>query len=145
MTAERPAGVTAVAAAFLLAAVYLLVVGLTMLIRPEVIGMTVGSELLGEYRFSGPYVFLLVAAVGAAVTFGLWRLHRWARWAAIILAVMGLVMLVPSVSAAVVFFRMAKLALGALGVIVRTMIVWYLFQEPTVNAFAGHQKPVSFL
>jgi hypothetical protein len=145
MTVDRPAGVTAVAAAFLLAAVYLLAVGLTMLVRPEVVGMSVGSELLGAYRFSGPYIFLSVATIGAAVSLGLWRLHRWARWAAIILAVFGLVMLVPSVSAAVVFFRMGKLALGGLGVVIRTIIIWYLFQEPTVNAFTGHKEPVSFL
>ena len=137
MTVERPAGVTAVAAVFLLVAVYLLVVGLTMLVRPEVVGMSVGSELLGGYRFYGPYMFLLVATIGVAVALGLWRLHRWARWAAIILAVFGLVMLVPSVSAAVVFFRMAKLALGGLGVIIRTMIIWYLFQEHIGDAFAG--------
>lgn len=137
MTVERPAGVTAVAAVFLLAAVYLLVVGLTMLVRPEVVGMSVGSELLGGYRFYGPYMFLLVATIGVVVALGLWRLHRWARWAAIILAVFGLVTLVPSVSAAVVFFRMAKLALGGLGVIIRTMIIWYLFQEHIGHAFAG--------
>jgi hypothetical protein len=144
MTVERPAGVTAVAAAFLLAAVYLLAVGMKMLVRPDVVGMSVGSELLGGYRFYGPYAFLLVAAIGAAIALGLWRLQPWARWAAMVLAVFGLVMLVPSVSAAVVFFRMAKLALGGLGVIARTIIVWYLFQEPVVDAFAGHQKPVSF-
>lgn len=138
MTAERPAGVSAVAAAFLLAAVYLLVVGLVMLVRPEAVGMSAGAELLGGLELAGPYMFLLVAGAGVAVALGLWRLHRWARWAAIVLALIGVVMSVPSVSSAVFDFRIAKLASGGLGVIVRTMIVWYLLQEHVGHAFAGN-------
>ncbi len=136
MTVERPAGVTAVAAAFLLAAVYLLVVGLTMLARPGAVGMSTGAELLGGLELAGPYMFLLVAGVGLAVALGLWRLHRWARWTAIVLALIGLVMMVPSVSSAVFDFRIAKLASGGLGAIIRTMIVWYLFQAHVSDAFA---------
>lgn len=138
MTAERPAGVSAVAAAFLLAAVYLLVVGLVMLVRPGAVGMSAGADLLGGLGLAGPYMFLLVAGVGVAVALGLWRLHRWARWAAIVLALIGVVMSVPSVSSAVFDFRIAKLASGGLGVIVRTMIVWYLLQEHVGHAFAGN-------
>jgi cell division protein FtsW (lipid II flippase) len=138
MTVERPAGVTAVAVAFILAAVYLLAVGLTMLASPGLVSMAAGAELLGGLELAGPYMFLLVAGVGLAVALGLWRLHRWARWAAILLAMIGVVLLVPSVSGAVVFFRFGKLAWGGLGVILRTMIIWYLFQEPVANAFAGN-------
>jgi hypothetical protein len=136
MTAERPAGVTAVAAAFLLAAAYLLVVGLTMLTRPGLVSMAAGAELLGGLELAGPYMFLLMAALGAVIALGLWRLHRWARWLAILVAMIGVVLLLPSVSSAVFDFRMTKLVSGGLGVIVRTMIVWYLFQEPVGNAFA---------
>ena len=137
MTAERPAGVAAVAAAFLLAAAYLMVVGLTMLVSPELIPIGTGTQLLGGFALAGPYVFLLVAALGAAIALGLWRLHRWARWLAIVVAMIGVALLVPSVSAAVVFFRIGKLAWGALGTIVRVMIVQYLFQEPVKEAFAA--------
>jgi hypothetical protein len=136
MTAERPAGVTAVAAAFLLAAAYLLVVGLTMLTRPGLVSMAAGAELLGGLELAGPYMFLLMAALGAVIALGLWRLHRWAWWLAILVAMIGVVLLLPSVSSAVFDFRMTKLVSGGLGVIVRTMIVWYLFQEPVGNAFA---------
>jgi len=47
------------------------------------------------------------------------------RWLAILLALIGVVMLVPSVSSAVFDFRVVKLASGGLGVIIRTMIAWY--------------------
>jgi cell division protein FtsW (lipid II flippase) len=136
MTVERPAGVTAVAAAFLLAAVYLLGVGLTMLASPGLVSMAAGAELLGGLELAGPYMFLLVAGLGAVVAFGLWRLHRWARWTAILIALIGVVMLVPTVSSAVFDFRLVKLASGGLGVMVRTMTVWYLFQQPVQEAFA---------
>jgi multidrug transporter EmrE-like cation transporter len=44
------------------------------------------------------------------------------------------VMLVPAVSAAVADFRVA-LIWGGLGIIVRVMIVWYLYQEPIRETF----------
>jgi hypothetical protein len=47
----------------------------------------------------------------------------------------GVVMLVPAVSAAAVDFR-ASLLWGGLAIIVRVMIVWYLYQEPVKRAFA---------
>ena len=97
--------------------------------------MAAGAELLGGLELAGPYMFLLVSAVGAAVAFGLLRLHRWARWAAILLALIGVILLAPSVSSAMFDFRISRLLSGGLGVIVRTMIVWYLFQEPVVEAF----------
>lgn len=137
MTAERPRGVTAVAVAFLVAATYLLVVGLTMLAQPGLVSMAAGAELLGGLELAGPYMFLLVGGCGLAVAFGLWKLHRWARWAAIVLALIGVLFLVPTVSSALFDFRIAKLAWGGLGTIIRVMIVWYLSQEPVREAFAA--------
>jgi hypothetical protein len=138
MTVERPAGVAAVAAAFLLAAAYLSAVGLTMLASPGLVSMAAGAELLGGLELAGPYMFLLMAALGAVIALGLWRLHRWARWLAILVAMIGVVMLLPTVSRAMLDFRIGTLASGGLGVIVRTMIVWYLFQEPVGDAFAAN-------
>ena len=93
MTVERPAGVTAVAAAFLLAAVYLLAVGLTMLARPGLVSMAAGAQLLGGLELAGPYMFLLMSGLGGVIALGLWLLHRWARWLAILVAMIGVVML----------------------------------------------------
>jgi len=80
-------------------------------------------------------MFLLVAGVGLAVAFGLLRLQRWARWMAILIAMIGMVLLLPSVSSALIDFRFGRLVWGGLGVIIRSMIVWYLFQEPVKEAF----------
>ncbi|MGH9553219.1 MAG: hypothetical protein ACRD3W_27815, partial [Terriglobales bacterium] len=112
MPVERPAGVTAVAAVFSLAAAYLLAVGLTMLLRPGVVSMAAGAALLGGLELAGPYMFLLAGALGASVALGLCRLQRWARWLAILIAMIGVVMLLPSVSSAMLDFRIAGLAWG---------------------------------
>ena len=135
MTYERPAGVTAVAIAFLLAAAYLLAIGLTMLARPGSISMAAGAELLGGLELAGPYMFLLAAAVGMVIAIGLWLLQNWARWIAILVALIGVVLLLPNVSSAILDLRFGRLPWEGLGVIVRVMIVWYLFQEPVREVF----------
>jgi hypothetical protein len=43
--------------------------------------------------------------------------------------------LLPRISGAVVDFRFARLAWGGLGIIVRAMIAFYLFQEPVAKDF----------
>ena len=135
MTAERPAGVTLVAIVFLAASTYLLSLGLTMMTRPGLISMAAGAELLGGLELAGPYMFLLVAALGGSIALGLWRLHRWARWLAILAALTGMVFLLPGVSSAISDFRFRQLAWGGLGVIARAFVVWYLCQPAVREGF----------
>src|SRR2546427_22553 len=73
--------------------------------------------------------------VDAAIGLGLLRLHNWARRLAILSALLGMVLLLPSVSSAVLDFRIEKLVWKGLGVMVRAMIVWYLYQHPVKEAF----------
>ncbi len=96
-----------------------------------------GEPLLEGLELAGPYMFLLVAAVGALTGYGLLRRNRWARRVAIGIALFGLVMLIPDVSSAVIEYRMGKLAIAGLGVIVRVMMVWYLYQEPVKEIFSS--------
>jgi hypothetical protein len=133
----RPSGVTAIAVAFLSAAAFLLGVGLIMLVRPGTVSMAAGAALLGGLELAGPFMFLLMAAVGLVIAIGLLRLHMWARRVAILVAGIGVLLLLPSVSSAVVDFRIGKLAWGGLGMIVRVVIVWYLHQEETREFFAA--------
>lgn len=120
---------------FLLAAAYLLVVGIIMLLRLGAMSLVAGDFLLGGLELAGPYMFLLVGAVSAAIGAGLLRLNNWARRIAIIIAGLGVILLIPSVSSSVVGSQMGRLAWGALGVILRVMIVFYLCQEPVAEAF----------
>ncbi|MGZ4833919.1 MAG: hypothetical protein ACXVZQ_13395 [Terriglobales bacterium] len=132
---ERPAGITVVAIAFLLAGAYLFAVGATMLARPGLISMAAGSELLGGLELAGPYMFLLVAAVNGLIAAGLWKLQGWARWTAILVAMIGVFLVLPSVSSAILDFRFGKLLWSGLGTILRVMIAWYLLQPPVRDAF----------
>jgi len=91
--------------------------------------------LLGGLELAGPYMFLLIGAAGVVIAVELLQLKNWARWIAIIVAMLGVVLLIPSVSSSVVDFRLGRLAWGAVGVIVRVMVVWYLYQEPVAVAF----------
>ena len=131
----RPIGVSLIALLFLLTAAYLIVVGSVMLLSPGTLSMSSGADLLGGLETAGPYMFLLIAVVAAAAGIGLLRLHNLARHLAIVVAMLGMVLLLPAVSSAVVDLRIRKLFWGGLGVIVRAMIVWYLYQYPVKEAF----------
>ncbi|MGH9549763.1 MAG: hypothetical protein ACRD3W_10330, partial [Terriglobales bacterium] len=132
---SRPTGVTTIAVLFFAAATYLIVAGSIMLASPGSISMSVGADLLGGLELGGPYMFLLVGAVGAGVGVGLSFLNNWARRVAILLAMIGIVLLIPTVSSSVIALRMGRLAWGGLAVIVRVMIVWYLYQQPVKESF----------
>ena len=135
----RPSGVTAIAGIFFLAAGYLLGIALILLIKPGTVSLMLGSSLLGGLELAGPYMFLLMSAVGMAIGAGLWRLHNWARRVAILAAMLGVGLLVPTVSAAATGSPSAALAWSGLGIIVRVMIVWYLYQSPVAEIFSSRR------
>jgi hypothetical protein len=134
---ERPNGISAIASLFLLAAVYLLGLGCIMLASPGAVPIRLGAPLLSGFELAGPYMFLLVGAAGAIIAAGLWKLQNWARWAAIVAACLGIVLLVPSVSSAVSDLRSSALVWNGLGVMVRVMVIFYLLQSPAVEVFFG--------
>ena len=130
----RPAGITATAVLFFLTALYLAALGVTMLASPGTVSMAAGAFLLGGLERAGPYMFLLMTAVAGLIGWGLLRLNNWARWAAILACFAGFVMLVPSVSAAVMSVSWSLLW-GGLGIIVRVIVVWYLWMDPVAENF----------
>jgi len=133
---ERPAGVKAIAVLFFLVAMYLAGAGLLMLADPGVISMAAGAPLLGGLELAGPYMFLLTSAFAALIGWGLLRLHNWARRLAIAVAMIGFVMLIPSVSDAAVGVHVAELVWGGLGIILRMVVIWYLWQTPVAEEFS---------
>ena len=133
---SRPAGVTAVALLFFLAAGYLGVLGVIMLTRVGAVSMMLGAPLLHGLEIAGPYMFLLAAGFGAGIGWGLLRLNNWARRIAAIVALLGIVMLIPGVSAAAARFG-PPLFWGGLGILVRAAVVWYLWQPSVVEKFGA--------
>jgi hypothetical protein len=105
-----------------------------MLFAPGTVSMSLGAPLLHGLQLAGPYMFLLAAAVGAAVGYGLLRLNNIARRAAIFIALAGMVMLIPKVSADATDLS-PRFFLAGSTIIVRMMIVWYLWQSWTAEKF----------
>jgi multidrug transporter EmrE-like cation transporter len=96
--------------------------------------MELAAPLLNGLELAGPYMFLLMGGVGTLIGWGLLRLNKWARRAALVVALIGVVMLIPAVSAAAIDLG-TSLIWGGLGIIVRVIIVWYLYQAPVAEAF----------
>jgi hypothetical protein len=135
LDADRPLdGVIAIATAFGLSAGYLFVLGIVMLVSPGAVSMALGAPLLTGLELSGPYMLLLIAGLAGLIGWGLWRRNNWARRGAIFAALIGLVFLLPPLSVAVMNFRLSLLG-PAFGVLLRMLIVWYLYQAPVTEWF----------
>jgi putative flippase GtrA len=133
--AERPTGVTAIAILLFAVAGYLATLAAIMLASPGAVSMAMGASLLNGLELAGPYMFLLVGGVATLIGWGMLRMQNWARRLAIVAAFAGFVMLIPSVSAAAMDFRWS-LVWGGLGIIVRMVVVWYLWQTPVAEQFS---------
>ncbi|MGA2358549.1 MAG: hypothetical protein ABSF66_06085 [Terriglobales bacterium] len=135
-----PNGVRAIAALFALCGIYLAIAGGLMLLRPGAISMSAGAPLLFGLESAGPYMFLLMAAVGGGLAWGLVELNNIARHAALLIAITGIVMLVPKVSAATVIAQPKALAVGGLGIIVRVIVAWYLSRGEIADQFKASPR-----
>jgi len=132
---QRPAGVIAISALFFLAAIYLRTIGVVKLFAPNAVSLMAGRHFMYGLELAGPYMALLVGAAYALVGWGLFRLHNWARWAAMLVMVLGVASLVPRIS-------MAELGVPilwyGLQIALRVAVGWDLAQAPAVvDAFAA--------
>src|SRR5579864_1775973 len=123
-----------VAAIFLLSSLYLFILGLVRFVSPDAISLSLGAPLLHGLQLAGPWMFLLAAGVGSIVGFGLLRLKNLARRAAIVITLAGMVMLIPKVSAAATDLSPQFFVSGSM-IVVRMVIVWYLWQSWTAERF----------
>jgi hypothetical protein len=133
--ADVPNGVRAIAVLFALCGIYLGIAGAIMLLSPGTISMSAGAPLLFGLELSGPYMFLLAAVAAAAIAWGLVKVNNIARHIAMLIAIAGVVMLVPSVSAATVMAEPKPLIRGGFGIIVRVVVAWYLSRGDVADQF----------
>ena len=115
---------------------YLAVAASVILVHPGFLPLAVGAPLLGGLEIAGPYMFLLMGALGALIGWGLLRLNNWARRAAAIVAAIGMAALIPKVSGDVLNLQSGQLIWSGLGIAARMLIVWYLYQPSVKDAFA---------
>ena len=133
-SSQRPLGVTVVAVVFLAASAYLAALGLIKLVSPGAVSLSLGAPLLHGLEIAGPFMFLIAAGIGGIVGYGLLRLRNLARRAAIVIAMAGMVMLIPKVSAASSDIT-PRFFLAGSAIVLRMMIVWYLWQHWTAEKF----------
>jgi hypothetical protein len=126
---QRPAGVTAISALFFLAALCLWTIAAVKLIAPNAISLMSGSQFMYGLELAGPYMALLIGSGYALVGWGLFRLHNWARWAAMLVMTIGIAWLVPKISAAELG---VPLMWYGLQIALRAAAAWYLAQAPAV-------------
>lgn len=134
-TNPLPGSVRAIAALFALCGLYLASLAVLMLASPGTISISAGAPLLLGLELAGPYMFFLMALAGGAVAFGLLRRNNITRHVAMLIAIAGIVMLIPSVSGATVTANGKSLAFGGLGIIVRVVVAWNLARAETVEEF----------
>jgi len=131
---QRPRGVVVVSALSAIAALYLWTLAVILLISPGTISLMAGKYFLYGLELAGPYMMLLGGSAYALVAWGLFRLHNWARWMAMLIMVISVASLIPKIS-------MAELGVPVLWyglqIALRVAVGWYLAQAPAViDAFA---------
>jgi hypothetical protein len=135
MNDDRPAGVSAIVALYVLVALTSLV--FATLIVMDRVALSAGAFLLGGgLEQLGPIAFVLYALILLVLALALWNRWLWARRAAILVAVIGIAMAVPAISSAVMDSRLLAIAREGAQIIVRVMVVFYLSQEPVKDWFA---------
>ena len=135
---QRPTGVTIISAFFFLAALYLWTIAVVKLLAPNAISLTASAPFMYGLELAGPYMALLVGSGWAVVALGLFRLHNWARWAAMLLMTISIASLVPKISSAEIG---GQLLWYGLQIALRAAVAWYLAQAPAViDAFAAKSR-----
>lgn len=142
---QRPKSVIAVTVLFAVAATYLWTVAAILLVAPGMISLMAGKYFTYGLEIAGPYMILLVGSCYAVIAWGLFRLHNWARWLALLITAISIVPLIPKIS-------MADLGLPilwyGLQIALRVAAGWYLAQAPSVlDAFTQkrHQGSTGLL
>ncbi len=124
-----------IAALFSLVAAYLVTIGIVEFVAPGTLSTTWAVGITYGRELNGAQTALSVGAGWALVGWGLYRLHNWARWCAVVLMVLGVAGSVPAVSAAARDLSGHFFFYGA-QIMVRVVIAWYLVASPElIDAF----------
>lgn len=126
---QRPLGITIIACLFGAAGIYLWIVGVTRLVAPNAISLMAVSRFMYSFELAGPYMILLFGVGYALIGWGIFRLHNWARWAAMAVTVISVASLVPAISMAELG---APVLWYGLQIALRVAVGWYLAQAPAV-------------
>jgi hypothetical protein len=134
----RPFPITVVSLLLCVAALYLWILGTTLLVWPGALSLMAGSQLMHGLELAGPFMMLLIGMGYSLVGWGLFQLKNWARVAVLLLLVLGVGALVPKISMAPLG---SQVLWYGLQIAVRVALGWYLAQAPSVIDVFSNPKP----
>ncbi|KAA0009146.1 MAG: hypothetical protein FE036_01105 [Thermoplasmata archaeon] len=115
MGGEKPGGIVVLAVLYIIEGLFGIAYGAMMIGGGGMLGFT-GLGIAGSLLIGMGAIVLIIGLIDFAVAYGLWNLQSWARTAAIIFAIIGL--------------------LGfPIGTIISIIILWYLFKPEIKEAF----------
>ena len=130
---ERPAGITAISAYYLLVGAYACIFAVLKLVSFGWFYLPAWAPLWNELEFYGAAYALVFGIAWCLIGWGLLKLQRWARWAGMLGMVPAIFLLVAPISMAKIGFRL--LWYGLL-IALHAGAGFYLAQAPTaVDAF----------
>lgn len=138
---QRPTGVVLIAVIYFLAACFLVLIGVGLIVGTSLIGALspeprVAAVLAGVGAFGGVFLLCLAALMGL-MGWALLALKEWARIVTIVLSVLGVIGSVSGL--AFLGVHSTGLTVAALiRVIINGLIIWYLLQPQVKRAFALH-------
>ena len=92
--------------------------------------MRIGAQLLGSgLEVMGPAPYFLYALAVAIGTFGIWSARNWGRRLLIAVCALGIFLLVPHISSAVMDERYLAMSLDGAQILIRVAIASYLWRE----------------
>lgn len=92
--------------------------------------MRISVQLLGSgLEVMGPAPFFLYAILLVAGAWGMLRARNWGRRLMIVICAVGVVLLVPHISSAVIDERWLAMSLDGLQILLRVAIASYLLRE----------------
>jgi len=130
---RTPIGVTIIAILFLAAGVYLWIGSAMFLVSPGMFPFT-EATLRRALRLIGPYPTVAVGACYAVVGWGLFRLHNWARWVAILVMTVGSAAMLPRLFVDAVTYRRSVIWIG-LQIVLRAVAAFYLLGDEQRESF----------
>ena len=131
---RRPIGVTIIAVLFLAAAVYLWIGAATVLVAPKSASPFIGRILKRDLLLIGPYASLCAGICYAVVGWGLFRLHNWARWLAMLVMTVGGALMMLGLASAAMRFHWSAVWLGS-QIVLRATGVFYLLGPEVIDTF----------
>jgi hypothetical protein len=137
----RPTGVVLIAIYHYVGAAFLVVAAIAMVVGGTLVGSLIGREVntpMGAGMGFAIGIFaalfcLVFAAIAATAGYGLWSLKEWGRILCIVLAVIALVLSLPSLFAMTLHFGFFLGGFHLLRIAIEVLIIWYLMQ-PQVRA-----------